>query len=490
MADILSKQPLSGETMEIVVVLRRSTEMLLRIVNDILDFSKIETGKMLLDEFPFNFRDEINYCAELVNTYIKGKDINFSVNIDRNIPESIIADPYRLRQILTNLVSHSATNTENGEIRLDCRLKNSRSGIITLEFVLLDTGAAFDKKSLKKLFGEYTNIESRTDKNSDESGFGPVLARQLVEIMGGMLTAESPSGLSGTRGTRVVFTIAAYSNDRILKNLDQGKITSFKLIKTLIINGSQNREEDILTELHKAGLSISVTTFQKSTIGQIRANISNPDDRYSLIIILDDKEFDGFSVASAMWENNLSEHFVVMMISSNDMKGNYMKSITMGIDHYLVLPVNIIELKRVIADSFPFIETTISGVDPGDFKPDIHILIVEDNIMNQKVLGTMLKTLGYKCDLAEDGFAGIRMAGEKKYDFIFMDLVLPGMNGYDAARKILESDKKAVIVAFTADNMPDAKRKADMSGIREFITKPVRIEDLKRLFSRYFNKNL
>ncbi len=490
MADILSKQALSGETLEIAVLLRRSTEMLLRIVNDILDFSKIETGKMTLDEVPFNFRDEINYCTELANTYIKDKDINFSVNIDTNIPESIIADPYRLRQVLANLLNHSSSNTEKGEIKLDCRLKSSRSGIITLEFVLQDTGSAFDKKSLKKIFGDYASIESRTDKNGDESGFGPVLARQLVEIMGGELTAESPSGLSGTRGTRVVFTINAYSNDRILKNLDLEKITSFKLIKTLVINGSQNREEEILTELHKTGISISVTTFQKSTVGQIKANISNPDDKYSLIIILDDKEFDGFSVAQAMWENNLSEHVVIIMISSNDMKGNYMKSITMGIDHYLVLPVNIIELKRIISDSFPFIETTTPGIDLTDIKTKLDILIVEDNKMNQKVLSTMLKTLGYECDIAEDGPEGIRMAGEKKYAIIFMDLVLPGMNGYDAARKILESDKKAIIAAFTADNMPDAKRKADMSGIREFITKPVRIEELKRLFSRYFNKNL
>jgi len=98
----------------------------------------------------------------------------------------------------------------------------------------------------------------------------------------------------------------------------------------------------------------------------------------------------------------------------------------------------------------------------------------------------MLKTLGYSCDIAEDGFEGVRMANNKKYDLIFMDLILPGMTGYDAARKILAADKKVIIAAFTADNMPDARRKADMSGIREFITKPVRIEELKRLFARYF----
>ncbi len=489
MTDILNKQDLSNETREIVMLLRRSTETLLRIINDILDFSKIETGKMLLDEVPFNIREEINYCTDLANTYINDKEIVLSVHVEKNIPESIIADPYRLRQVLTNLINHSANNTEKGEIRLNCRLKNNNSGIITLEFELLDTGASFDRANLKKIFGEFVNIESKTVKNNDESGFGPVLARQLVEIMGGELTAESPSGLSGDRGTKIVFSIVAYSNDKTIKTLNQEKILRFEHIKTLVITGAQNREEEILTSLHKLGLNISITTFQKSTIGQIRANINNPDNKYSLVIILDDEEFNGFDASKAIWDNNLSGNFVIMIISSNDQKGNYMKSITLGVDHYFVLPLNSAELKNVILDNFPYIESSHSSVDVSNIKSDINILVVEDNKMNQKVLSTMLKTLGYSCDIAEDGLTGVKMASDKKYDLIFMDLILPELTGYDAARRILAADKKAIIAAFTADNMPDAKRKADMSGIREFITKPVRIEELKRLFARYFRKN-
>jgi CheY-like chemotaxis protein len=167
-----------------------------------------------------------------------------------------------------------------------------------------------------------------------------------------------------------------------------------------------------------------------------------------------------------------------------------MKSITMGVDHYLVMPLDANELKNVVLDSFPYIESEHSAIDISNIKTDLNILVVEDNKMNQKVLSAMLKSLGYKCEIAEDGLAGVNMASNKKYDLIFMDLVLPELTGYDAARKILAADKKAIIAAFTADNMPDAKRKADLSGIKEFITKPVRIEELKRLFARYFRKSL
>jgi signal transduction histidine kinase/CheY-like chemotaxis protein len=488
MTDILNNQEMTGEVREIVSLLHRSTEVLLNIINDILDFSKIETGKMILNEIPFNLREEIKYCNDLAKIYIADKEIIFSCNVDNNVPESIIADPFRLRQVLTNLIIHSASNTEKGEIRLNCRLKSSKNGIITLSFEISDTGLSFDMTSLKKIFGDFVNIESKTVKESDESGFGTILARQLVEMMGGELLAESPSGLSGDMGTKTSFTITAYSNEKFVKNLSQEKIRSFGSIKTLVITGSQNREEEILGPMHRLGLNISITTFQKSTVGQIKSNLSYPDDRYYMVVILDDEEFNGFDAARALWDNNLSDRLIILMISSNDQKGNYLKCIKLGIDHYLVPPFDNSELVRVLQNSFPYIDQSVQ-IDISNIKTDISILIVEDNKMNQKVIGTMLRALGYSYDTADDGYKGFLQAKAKKYDLIFMDLIMPEMDGYDSARKIITVDKTVLIVAFTADNMPNAKVKAELSGIKEFITKPVKIEDLKKLFTKYFMKS-
>ncbi len=285
-----------------------------------------------------------------------------------------------------------------------------------------------------------------------------------------------------------MFTIQAYSNDRVTKSLNHEKITSFDKIKTLVITGTLGRDEEILNFLHKLELNVSVTTFQKSTMGQIKANLNFPDDKYNLIIITDDKDFNGFEAASAIWENNLSAKVALLMISSNDQKGNYMKCITLGIDHYLVRPFIISDLAAAIHNCFPCIEKGISSFDLNNIQDDVRILIVEDNKMNQKVIGTMLTTLGYSSDFANDGYDGFLQAKNKKYDLIFMDLIMPEMNGFDSARKILAIDKTVLIVAFTADNMPDARKKAELSGIREFIAKPVRIEDLKKLFTKYFEK--
>ncbi|MCX6327254.1 MAG: response regulator [Bacteroidia bacterium] len=488
MTDVLNKYNLAEEVRDVVSLLHRSTEVLLTIINDILDFSKIESEKMILDEVPFNLREEINYCTDLAKTYIAQNDLNLVCTVSDNVPESIIGDPFRLRQVLTNLINHSVRNTEKGEIRLKCMLKSSNNGIITLGFELLDTGRSFDKPTLKKIFGDFVNIESKAVRTNDESGFGTILSKQLVELMGGELIAESPSGILGDQGTKVSFTILTYSNDRPIKDLSFEKIKTFEEIKTLVITGNQNRDEEILGALHKLGLEVSITTFQKSTVNQIRANRNYPNERYNLVIIFDDENFDGFDAARSIWENNLSGSFIMLMISTNDKKGNYLKCITMGIDQYLIKSFDISDLLNIIKNSFPFIEDKSSSVDIGGGRSDIKILIVEDNKMNQKVIGTMLKNLGYSFDLANDGHAGYLQAKIKKYDLIFMDLIMPEMDGFESSQKILEYDKSILIVAFTADNVPESKRKAELSGIKDFISKPVRMEDLKKLFAKYFKE--
>jgi signal transduction histidine kinase/CheY-like chemotaxis protein len=483
MTDILTKQNLEPAVMDIVRLLRRSTEVLLNIINDILDFSKIESGKMILDEAPFNLREEIGYCIDLARTNIS-KEVKLTSIVEDNVPESIIGDAFRLRQILINLLNNSVKNTGSGEIILRCYLKSNDEGILTLAFELNDTGTLFDKPALKKIFGDYLNMESA--RNNEETAFGTILSKQLIELMGGEIHAESPSSISKDSGTKVEFTINSYSNDRIPKKISMEQLTSYDKIKTLVITRTQNRDEEVFSMLHKLGLSVTVTTFMKMTVNQIKAGLQSPGQKYSLIIIMDDKDFNGFEVVKSIWENNLAKYFIMIMISSNEKKGNYMKCVTMGIDSYLIKPITATDLDGAIRNNFPFIDETSSSDLPYNVPNNINILIVEDNKMNQKVIGTMLKNLGHEFDIAEDGYAGYLQARSKKYDLIFMDLVMPEMDGFESAKRIIGNDKSALIVAFTADNLPETRRKAELSGIKDFISKPVRIDDLRNLMTKHF----
>ena len=190
-----------------------------------------------------------------------------------------------------------------------------------------------------------------------------------------------------------------------------------------------------------------------------------------------------------IWENKLSGNFIMIMISSNDKKGNWFNCITLGIDHYLIKPFDVDELLSTMKQSFPFLKDQASSVELGSVRTDIKILIVEDNKMNQNVIGTMLKSLGFSYELSDDGYAAYLMAKAGKFDLIFMDLIMPEMDGFESAQRITKVDKTVLIVAFTADNLPVTRRKAELSGIKDFISKPVRIDELKRLFARYFKKS-
>lgn len=488
MTDILGRKKVPAELEDIVIILRNSAEDLLTIRDEILDFSKIQTGNLNLQEIPVNIRDEIKNCADQTRNILTEKEIIFTSTVEENVPVSIISDPYRFRQIITNLIKHSAGNTRKGRIELKCRLKSIDKGHVILGFEILDTGKAFDKETLNKIFGEVINIESKVLTSDDETGFGPVMAAQIIRLMGGELTVESPSGIADDSGTKISFTLGVYSNDKIRKNLQKKDIKSFDDIRTLVITDPKVEDDDILNLIHRLHLNISVTTFQKSTIGQIKANLDTADEKYDMIIILNDKDFNGFNIASSFLENKLYEQLVIIMISTYDKKGNYLKSVSLAVDNYLVMPVEPDTLENAIRENFPGIKFLKKSEKESIIRKDLKALIVEDNKMNQKVVSRMLGLLGCTYEIAEDGYTGYMKAREKTFDIIFMDLILPQMDGYESARKILEDIPGSLIVALTADNMPDSRSKAELSGMKEYLSKPVRIDDMKILLEKYFTE--
>lgn len=487
MTDLLSSHNLSKEVMDIVSLLRQSTEHFINILNEILDFSKMQAGNMVLDVIPFNLKQEIEYCLNFSTTLLSGKQIQLTSCIDERLPNSIISDPFRLRQIFTILLNLAIKNTESGTIHLVSKMVSDTQGLVTLLFEIQDTGKNYSAKDLAKMFDESEVSDFRQNRQVSDSSFGNILARQLVEKMGGQLYYSCPSGLDGDKGMKISFTIVAYSSEKLEKHVKAKEVSSMKEIKTLVIKNAQERQED-LSYLHNLGLDIYVSTYQKNLIKQIKASLADEQLRYDLIIFFDSLQNSGFDVARVIWENDLCSEFVLLMISSNDKPGNYLKCISMGVDHYLAAPFDEVKLGNVIKDCFP------SLLRDKQSKPlfairDLNILIVEDDKMSQSVFSIILHNMGCSFDIADDGEMGYQMASTRKYDIIFMDLIMPKMDGYEASRKILEHDKESLIIALTADNMPNAKKNAEASGMRDFIAKPIRIRDIEALFSKYFDEH-
>ena len=229
MTEMLCRSSLPEETTEVAALLRRSADLLLNIINDIFDVSKVETGKMILDEIPFRLREEISYCFSLISRENPDTSVELIQQIDSLVPDNVIGDPYRLRQIITNLLYNSLSTNNDGEVTLRCNLKEAENNVISLEFTLTDTGRSLTKAEIKKIFGDYiTNKAIRSEWN-EELRLGPILARQLVELMGGELIATSPAIIDSNKqekGLKIVFTIKLHLNEKITKAIDLSRYSA------------------------------------------------------------------------------------------------------------------------------------------------------------------------------------------------------------------------------------------------------------------------
>ncbi len=487
MTEMLSRSDLPEEYKEIAGLLRRSADLLITIVNDIFDVSKFETGKMILDEIPFRLRDEVSYCISLVKRENPDTMVRFESNVDPEVPDNLIGDPYRLRQIITNLLYNSLSGTQAGQISLSCSVSESNGNQYTLIFSITDTGKIYSRAETKKMFGDYIASLSERSEWAEDLKLGPVLARQLTELMGGKLSAESPAvrDASGQeKGLKVTFSINVHLNEKIDKKIDLKPYTTLGAIRTLAITGAQGRDDDFLGIIHRLGLPVSVTSFQKQTISQIKSNLNSSAEKYILLILFDEPEADGFEAGKALLDAGLTGEFIILMFTSKDPKGHYARCVDMGIDHLLVKPFASEDLLNILKNHFPYLKT---GKDSSALikASSPVVLVVDDNFLNRKVVGSLLKVLGVKAEFAAGGAEALAMTREKQYDLVLMDLIMPEIDGFEAARMMLDFDRDSIIVALSADTLPETHEKAKQTGMREVLVKPAAVEDLRRVLAKY-----
>lgn len=487
MTEMLYRSEMSQELKEITQLLRRSADLLLTIVNDIFDVSKVETGRMILDEVPFRLREEITYCMNLIRRENPDSMVRFISNVSDDVPENLIGDPYRLRQAITNLFNNALSGTVLGEIRLGCISKKLSGNAYSLEFTITDTGRIYSRSELKKLFGDYILGSGGREEWAEDLKLGPVLARQLVELMGGKLTAESPATRKSNgeeAGLTVRFNVNVHLNEKLAKGLNLESYRHVTDIRTLVITGIQSRDDDFLGIIHRLGLPVSVTSYQKNTIQQLKTARQHGPGDYILLIIFDEPDSDGFEIAEALNREGMTGDYIIMMFTSREPKGHYARCVDIGIDHLLVKPFMAEDLLNVLTAHFPALRgTTTFNVDKKQLPS---VLVVDDNFLNRKVVGSLLKVMSVPAEYATGGAEAIKMAREKHFDIILMDLIMPEVDGFEAARVIQAENRETVIIALSADTMPETRARVEQSGMKELLTKPVTVDELRKVISRYF----
>jgi signal transduction histidine kinase/CheY-like chemotaxis protein len=488
MTDALDQQNLTPSQKEYVEIVKKSADLLLNIIDDILDFSKIESGKMQLEEIPFKLREEIKLSLDLFRPIINEKKLKLTVDINPDIPENIIGDPFRLRQVISNLISNAVKFTHEGEIAVGVKIEEEYSGNLTLLFYVEDTGVGIPEKKIESIFSSFTQADDSTSRKYGGTGLGTTISKQLVNLMHGEIWVESPSSISKSKkypGSKFSFTIEVFSNEKLDKNLDFNNITDFSQVNALVLTANIENKVRLVYFLKQFGIIYEGFNFQVDKLNELNKKLKEKGEDLKLIFIMDEPKYKGFEVAHKLKEKSISDSYIVFIISSNHRSDNYIQAKREGVDYYLIQPFEHEDLLGYLHDTFPNVKITAEE-ESKKIRTDLSILVAEDNIINQKVAETIFDNLGLKIEIANDGKETVEKFKRKKYDIIFMDLVMPNKDGIQATVDIRGTGSQIPIIAMTATASKQTQAQAIASGMNDYIIKPVKLETVKNVLLKWF----
>ncbi|MCW3786737.1 response regulator [Plebeiibacterium sediminum] len=478
---ILTSTTIDNTDKDMLTVVKRSADTLLALINDILDFSKIEAGKLEIESIPVNLEKEIKQSLDDFIKLSKERSIDLSWSTDVKLPDHFSTDPLRLKQILNNLLGNAIKFTPSGRVHLHISESKTLNGGSALQFKISDTGIGIRKEKLKIIFNSFSQEDESTTRKFGGTGLGTSISKNLVKLMGGEIWADSPSSISTNPeypGAEFTFTIP-YNNKQKVKNLDYSYVLSYTQINALIITDEAIFVQNIIKNMMALGINYKTMAPSQETIQMLseRNNIQ-------LIIIDQRPDFNGIDFLQQLYSHNLYKNFLILLQSSDYELMNNSLGKKLGADAYLRKPVSLSTLQNLLLKHFKSIKNPINTI--GKIVPnDIRILVAEDNLFNQKVAQNLFKKVGYEIDLANNGKEAIQKFKANKYHIIFMDLLMPELDGFDATKELKCYDESCPIIAMTANNDDSQRQLAFKAGMDDFITKPAHKDEITRMIIKY-----
>jgi CheY-like chemotaxis protein len=321
---------------------------------------------------------------------------------------------------------------------------------------------------------------------------GITISKQLVELMGGEIWVESPSSISYDpqyTGSKFSFTIQVYSNEKLKKDIDFSTIHEYKNINVLIVDNEPKEENNLLRLFKSFGTNNEIITPEDNPIEKIEQGIHGAGKNYHLLMIKDNADFNGIQFARKIHEKKFTNKLIIGIVSSNDQPGNYVKCKMNGVDYYLIKPFEASEVFEILQENFQSLNFKDKELpELNKLKKDIKILLAEDNIINQRVAQTIFKNLGYEITIAQNGKECVDKIKENAFDIVFMDIMMPEKDGLETTAEIRSMGYQLPIIAMTANAREEDKTQAFNSGMNDYLAKPVRIEEIKKVLIRWFSE--
>lgn len=496
MVDILSKTELTPQQINYIDIIRNCNIQLLEIVNDILDYSKIITNGMKLKLSPISLTKNINIINSILKEKAEEKQIAIIMNIDPRIPDMVIADPTRFKQIFINILSNSIKFTKKGQITINAELVDIDTSMCTLKFNVHDTGIGIHESKIDKVFDSFRQIDNDYLSDICGVGLGLPITKHIVELFQGQIAIESELNV----GTNVIFTMkfALFNN-----TIDKIKLIDFYTNKNvLIINNDLVEKRFIFNLLTDIGLKPIIT----SNIGEASLYLLNNNYKFEFIIINMDTIIEDDIVKLNRIKNQMVRIIVLDIDKHETNNVNYDYKLIRPIDETKISYIlNVIYISNQYQTKSNQNEIILNGeikkitdinVKLTSFNNKHHqnnkvkILIAEDNKQNQRVIVNILNYLGYNLiDICEDGVELLNKLVNNTYDIAFVDLKMPMMDGIASIKKFKEMcSKNTVLIALTASLSEDVKKKCYEVGMNGFVAKPIESQCIETIMQLVLNK--
>jgi PAS domain S-box-containing protein len=494
LVELTLETDLSPEQREDLGIVTAAAYSLLSLINDILDFSKIEAGKLELEELPFNLREFLGESLRIIAPKAHEKDLELAYRVREEIPEMVIGDPSRVRQVILNLVGNAVKFTEKGEIILSVEFEEAAGSPYHLLFSVKDTGIGIPREKQESIFGAFAQADGSTTRKYGGTGLGLAVSSQLVRLMNGRIWVESPATSkhvtsSDTAGPGSSFFFSAHF--KAPSRLEKPEVTEAHVdlsnLTALVIDDNNSSLEIILEMLrswHMSPIGASAAANAKALILK-SIECGSPFDY--IIVDLNMPDLDGFSLVEWIREQNKMEsHIIVMTISSK--RRNQAELDVLNVKSFVVKPIRSSDLLNALISSDAVKDAlhkkpeAATGKELKVVQGRLKILVAEDTHFNQKFIGRLLERWGHQATIVQNGIEALEAFSKNTFDLILMDVQMPGMDGFEATagiRKIEKDQGRHIpIIAMTAHAMKGDRERCLEAGMDDYVPKPISSEAL------------
>ncbi|MFW6169183.1 MAG: ABC transporter substrate-binding protein [Planctomycetota bacterium] len=481
MTELVLDTELSTPQRNYLKMVQESGDALLALINDMLDFSKIEAGKLELESTEFDVRETLGDTVKSLALRAHAKNLELACEIAPQVPERLVGDPGRLRQIVVNLVGNSIKFTERGEVVLNVELRSRTDEEVVLQFAVSDTGIGIPKEKLSAIFDAFEQVDASVTRRHGGTGLGLSISSKLIQLMGGEIRVESQVD----QGTTFSFTarFAPASPERQAAPLTPTRIRG---TRALIVDDNATNRHILENMLRNWGMEPVTASGGRQAIRLLREARSSGTPLRLILTDVNMPEMDGFTLAEQIKADDQLNHTIIMMLTSGDRQGDISRCEELGVSAYLMKPVKQSELFDAIVSAFGGAEEEAGAeemvAEPLTAARPLRILLVEDSLVNQKLAVGLLEKHGHQVVVANDGREAIDAWQSEPFDLVLMDVQMPEMDGFEATATILAREEQTnthtPIIAMTAHAMKGDRERCLDAGMDNYVAKPIRAAEL------------